>query len=101
MIKALLQRLFRRSKKQVEQSVPVPAPRFNEACIHNRIAADFEADPTMCTVSLIDTWSQQPTRILPTVSMCNVVVLEVPSRWWQYENDTMEDKARTLVLEIV
>lgn len=99
MIKTLLQRLFRRSKP--EQAVPAPAPRFSEARIHNWIAADFEDDPTMCAVSLIDTWSQQPTRILPTVTMCNVVVLEVPSRWWQYENDTIEDKARTLVLETV
>lgn len=96
MIKALLQRLFRRSKPEF---VPVSAPRLSEARIRNRIAADFDADPTLCTMSLLDVCRQQQTRILPTVTVHSDMTVAEQASWWQY--DTIEDKARTLVLEIV
>lgn len=95
---SLLQRLLRRSKP--EQAVPASAPRLNEARIRNRIAADFAADPTLCTMSLLDVCRQQQTRIVTVGRMHNAETVAGQARqWWQY--DTVKDNARTLVLETV
>lgn len=95
---SLLQRLLRRSNHQPVADVTLP--RLSEARIRNRIAADFAADPTLCTMSLLQVASQQQTRILPTVTMhSDMTIAEQARPWWQY--DTVKDNARTLVLETV